>query len=109
MRMLACVGSQPMLLDPTIYTQNSDNGNQRMKFLNSKCPSFHLWKVWGILLLLLSSCTSASTATSATPTMEQLATQTERPAESTVSPSETSAPIPTELSGPSFTNPVYND
>ncbi len=77
-----------------------------MTFLNFK-RSFHVWKLWGISLLLLNSCAPASTGTSAPPVVQPAATQTERLLESTASPAQTTTP--TELSGPSFTNPVYND
>src|SRR5687768_7128905 len=59
---------------------------------------FHLWAV---CLLLFTACTSAQTATqSATqaPEQEPASTQTESPAVTAE---------PTELSGPSYTNPVY--
>lgn len=77
-----------------------------MIFLNRKRTLSPLWKLWGITLLLLSGCAPASSATPTTSSVAQVATQTERPAESTATPSQTSAP--TALSGPSFTNPVYD-
>jgi beta-xylosidase len=46
---------------------------------------------------------------SAAPTAGQSATQTGSPVESTATAGITDTPAPTALSGPSFTNPVYND
>ena len=69
--------------------------------MNQKQLPFHLWTLWVVGLLLLTACaapTQSATATTA-PTQEPLPTQTE---------SATVTPVPTELSGPSFTNPVYN-
>ena len=80
-----------------------------MIFLNSKRPSFPLWKLWGILFLLLNACNSASPAAPTVPIVTHVATQTEPPAENTASPTQTLASTPTGISGPSFTNPVYND
>ena len=68
----------------------------------SKRPSFQLRRGWAILLFLLSACAPATTAT---PTVEPSATQTEPPAH-TATPAQTATPSP--LPGPSFTNPVYN-
>jgi len=72
-----------------------------MTLLNPKRPASQLWKLWGIILLLLSACTPASPAA---PTIQPTAAQTEIPATPTT-PAQT--PAPTELPGPSFTNPVY--
>jgi beta-xylosidase len=71
-----------------------------MTLLGLKRPLFDLWRLSGIVLLLLSACTPAATATATI----KPATQTESPATPTT-PAQTLAP--TELSGPSFTNPVY--
>ena len=71
-----------------------------MNLLNRKLLFSHLWTLWGIILLLLSACTPAATATATI----QPATQTESPATPTT-PEQTVTP--TGLSGPSFTNPVY--
>src|SRR5688572_8355087 len=73
-----------------------------MTLLNLKRPS--LWRLWGILLLLLSACSPSTPAASPTPPVEPTATQTEPPA-NTATPAETSTP--TALPGPSFTNPVF--
>jgi beta-xylosidase len=61
-------------------------------------------QLWIIGFLLLSACAPTPTATQSptamtAPTQELVATQTESP---------TLTPEPTELSGPSYTNPVYN-
>jgi beta-xylosidase len=62
------------------------------------------WRLWGTLLLLLSACAPPTSATSATPTsapeQEFVPTPTERP---------TLTAEPTEPSGASFTNPVYEN
>ena len=73
-----------------------------MLLFNHKPSVFNLWvktlsRIWGIGLLLLSACASA---TSETPGLKPDSTQTESP---------TLTPAPTELSGPSFTNPVYKN
>ena len=72
-----------------------------MTLLNLKHPQFHIWKLWGVILLLLSACTPASQATS-TPAPETAETQ---------SPPTATSPVytatATELAGPSYTNPVY--
>jgi beta-xylosidase len=68
----------------------------------SKRSSFQLRRGWAILLFLLSACAPSSTAT---PTVEPSATQTEPPAH-TATPAQAATPSP--LPGPSFTNPVYN-
>jgi len=73
-----------------------------MTLLSLKRPLFDLWRLSGIVLLILSACTPATTATATI----KPATQTESPATPTT-PAQTLAP--TELSGPSFTNPVYDD
>ena len=65
-----------------------------MTILKLKRPLIALWATWGILFLLVSACAPVTSA------VEQAVTQTESPAQT---------PTPTELSGPSFTNPVYND
>ena len=69
--------------------------------MNQKQLPFHLWLLWVVGLLLLTACASPTPSATATtaPTQESLPTQTESP---------TLAPAPTELSGPSFTNPIYN-
>src|SRR5687767_8531130 len=59
-------------------------------------------ELWIIGLLVLSACSPAPGATGTAqvePPQETVSTQTEGP---------TLAPEPTELSGPSFTNPVFN-
>ena len=59
-------------------------------------------KLWIIGLLILSACSPAPSATGTAkvePPQESVSTQTESP---------TLPPAPTELSGPSYTNPVYN-
>ena len=63
-----------------------------MTSLNPK-HLFHVWRLWGILLLFLSACAPATT-------------QSALPA-TTATPAQTATP--TALSDPSFTNPVYND
>src|SRR5918993_3998571 len=58
-------------------------------------------QLWIIGLLVLSACSPAPTATvtaKVDPPQEPISTKTESP---------TLTPEPTELSGPSFTNPVY--
>jgi beta-xylosidase len=77
-----------------------------MTILKRKQLLFHIWKPWGILILFLSSCAPASTVTPMTPTVVGATTETERPA-STATLAETLTP--TELPGPSFTNPVYKE
>src|SRR5687767_11391201 len=86
--------------------KDSDNGKPRMTLLNPKHPQFHIWRFWGIILLLLSACTPASQTTPATSTFETTATEIERAAAPTIPPQ---TPTPTALSGPSFTNPVYKN
>ena len=69
--------------------------------MKQKRFSFHLWVV---CLLLFTACTSAQTAT-----QSETATQAaEQEPVSTQTESSTLTAEPTELSGPSFTNPVYN-
>jgi beta-xylosidase len=75
-----------------------------MKFTHPERTPSQIWRLGGILLLLLSACAPASPATSPTPLTEPTATQTERPV-STATAAETSTA--TALAGPSFTNPVY--
>jgi beta-xylosidase len=65
-----------------------------MTFLNSKRPAFPVWRLWGIIFLFLTACAPAGTA-SPTATMVQL----------TATAAQTATA--TELTGPSFTNPVY--
>src|SRR4051812_21918251 len=68
--------------------------------MKQKRFAFHLW---GTGLLLLSACAP-------TPTATQLATATSVPSQPP-GPTQTESPTltaePRELSGPSFTNPVY--
>ncbi|HJR79414.1 MAG TPA: glycoside hydrolase family 43 protein [Anaerolineales bacterium] len=69
--------------------------------MKQKRFSFHLWVV---CLLLLAACAPAATPSATTTTVpeeEPVATQTEE--------SPTLTPEPTELSGPSFTNPIYKN
>jgi beta-xylosidase len=73
-----------------------------MTLLNSKYPSFHLWRIAGILLFLFSACARESTAAPS-------ATQTESTATAAQNPTSAPTATATELAGPSFTNPVYND
>lgn len=68
-----------------------------------KTPLFHTWKLWGIVLVLLQACAPVTPA--ATPSTAREPTQTESLSTSTPAPT----PTATKLSGPSFTNPVYND
>src|SRR5215208_5605683 len=68
--------------------------------MKQKCFALYLW---GVGLLLLSACAPTPTATqpakaTTAPTQEPISTQTESP---------TLTAEPTQLSGPSFTNPVY--
>ena len=63
-----------------------------MLLLNAKQILFDLWKLWGILLLVLSACTPASSEATTPPTS-----------------GPTQTPVPTAISGPSYTNPVYKD
>lgn len=74
-----------------------------MTVLNRKHHAYHTWRLWGIILLLLSAC---APVTPAPPTAQPTATQTEPPA-NTATPAQTSTA--TALPGPSFTNPVYPD
>jgi beta-xylosidase len=66
-----------------------------MTSYNPKRSIFNPWRMWGVGLILFSACTSTP---STTPGIDQSSTQIESP---------TLTPAPTELSGPSFTNPVY--
>jgi hypothetical protein len=60
-----------------------------------------LFRLWGIGLLLLAACAPATTPPAITaPTQAPASTQATRP---------TPTPEATELSGPSFTNPVYKN
>ncbi len=81
------------------------------KFQSLKQSSLYLWLCAGALLLLLSACGPATPIPTAIapakPASEAVATQTAPPTASTAGPTQTLAP--TALSGPSFTNPVYND
>lgn len=63
-----------------------------MTRLNPKRPLLQLWRLWGILVLLLSACTPASSKAINTPAQGS---------------NQTAAP--TALTGPSYTNPVYED
>lgn len=63
-----------------------------MLLLNAKQTRFNPRTLWGFLLLLLSACAPASSGATNPPTE---------------GPIQTAAP--TALSGPSYTNPVYND
>ena len=72
-----------------------------MIVLNQERSLLRLWKLCGVILLLLSACSPASQAT---PTVGPEATETESPT-STIT---AQTPTATELPGPSFTNPVYN-
>ena len=74
-----------------------------MALLNLKRPLFHPWKCWGVILLLLSACTPASPST---PTTAPQTIQSESPPTATI-PAYTATA--TELPGPSFTNPVFNE
>jgi beta-xylosidase len=72
-----------------------------LKLFNQQRSFFNLWEIWGVVFLLLSACAPAPTATvtaKVEPPQEPISTETESP---------TLTPEPTELSGPSFTNPVY--
>src|SRR5688572_3077624 len=65
-------------------------------------------QLWIILLLLLSACAPTPTATQSptattAPTEEAVPTKTQ-----SLEPTVTAEPTPTGLSGPSYTNPVYN-
>jgi beta-xylosidase len=59
-----------------------------------------LFRLWGIGLLLLAACTPATPPAITAPTQELASTQANR---------STPTPEATELSGPSFTNPVYKN
>ena len=76
-----------------------------MTLLNPKYLYIRVWRLWGTILLLLSACSPAPSATPTATIVEPTATQTERPASAT--PAQTASP--TALPGPSFSNPVYND
>jgi len=60
---------------------------------------FYLWIFGEVLAFLLSACAPAV----------QTAMQTAPTEEITTTTNTTQTPVPTALSGPSFTNPVYND
>ena len=72
-----------------------------MIVLNQERSLLRLWKLCGVILLLLSACSPASQAT---PTVGPEATETESPTATITA----QTPTATELPGPSFTNPVYN-
>ena len=69
----------------------------------------HPWRIGGLLFLLLSACAPVTPAASPTPAAGPSAAQTNAPVESTATAGITDTPAATALSGPSFTNPVYND